>query len=115
VIEGDLIKSAGDTILGGDDKAGVSVILEIVRRLKEEKIAHGDLLIVITVAEEAGIKGAGALDPKYLKAISATHWIARGPRAESLSHRRRTIKSRRGSRAARRTRESSRKKESAPS
>ncbi|MFA6451276.1 MAG: M20/M25/M40 family metallo-hydrolase, partial [bacterium] len=68
VIDGDMIKASGDTILGGDDKAGVAIILEIARILKEEKIPHGDLLIVMTVAEEIGIKGAGALDPKYLKA-----------------------------------------------
>jgi tripeptide aminopeptidase len=68
VIEGDLIKSSGDTILGGDDKSGVAIILEIVRTLKEEKIPHGDLLLVFTVAEEIGIRGAGALDPKHLKA-----------------------------------------------
>jgi tripeptide aminopeptidase len=65
---GDLIKSTGETILGADDKSGVSVILEIVRRLKEDNIPHGDLLIVLTVAEEIGIKGAAAIDPKHLKA-----------------------------------------------
>ncbi len=67
-IDGDIIKSAGQTILGGDDKAGVAVILEMVRRLKEEKVPHGDILIVLSVAEELGIKGAAVIDPKHLKA-----------------------------------------------
>lgn len=78
VVEGDIISSAGDTILGSDDKAGVSVILEVVRRLKEKNIPHGDLLLVFTVAEEIGIKGAARLDPKALEAdfgyvLDSTH------------------------------------------
>jgi len=68
VFDGDIIRSSGKTILGGDDKAGVSVILEIIRRLKEENIPHGDLLVVLTAAEEIGIRGASVLNPKHLKA-----------------------------------------------
>jgi tripeptide aminopeptidase len=68
VVEGDIIRSAGDTILGSDDKAGVALIIEIVRQLKDKNIPHGDLLLVFTIAEEIGIKGAARLDPKLLKA-----------------------------------------------
>src|SRR5699024_3777010 len=40
-IEKDYIKSDGTTILGADDNAGIAVILEAIRVLKEEKIDHG--------------------------------------------------------------------------
>ncbi len=68
VVEDGVVRASGDTILGSDDKAGVAAILDTVRRLKEEGAPHGDILLVFTVAEELGIKGAAKLDPAVLKA-----------------------------------------------
>mgnify|MGYP000856146330 CR=1 FL=1 len=62
VIDGDYIKTAGSTVLGGDDVAGIEVILEALRVLKEEGIEHGDIQAVFTVAEEVGLWGAKNLD-----------------------------------------------------
>ena len=62
VIVGDLIKSDGTTILGGDDLAGVSSILEAIRVVIENDIEHGDIEIVFSVAEEGGLWGAKNLD-----------------------------------------------------
>lgn len=62
VPEGDCLRSAGDTILGADDKAGVALILLAVRRLIEQDLPHGDLWLVFTVAEETGLWGAQHLD-----------------------------------------------------
>ncbi|MEG6510926.1 M20/M25/M40 family metallo-hydrolase [Desulforamulus ruminis] len=56
------ILSAGDTILGSDDKAGVAAILESLRVIKEQNIAHGGLQVVFTVGEEIGLVGAKNLD-----------------------------------------------------
>jgi len=61
-LEGNIIKSDGTTILGADDVAGIVCILEAVRVLKEQKIDHGDIYIVFTVAEELGLLGAKNLD-----------------------------------------------------
>jgi tripeptide aminopeptidase len=58
----------GTTILGADDKAGLSVMLEIIRVLNEQNIQHGDIQFIITVGEESGLVGAKALDPSVLKA-----------------------------------------------
>lgn len=58
----------GTTILGADDKAGLAVMLEAVRTLKEEDIPHGDIQFIITVGEESGLVGAKALDSKLVKA-----------------------------------------------
>jgi tripeptide aminopeptidase len=58
----------GTTILGADDKAGIAVMLEVVRVIKEENIPHGTIQFIITVGEESGLHGAKALDPSLIKA-----------------------------------------------
>lgn len=67
-IENDYIVSDGTTILGADDKAGIAVLLETLRLLKENNLKHGDIQFVITVGEESGLAGAKALDTSLLKA-----------------------------------------------
>jgi len=62
------IRSDGKTILGADNKAGVSAILEILRVLKEKKVKHPRLQIIFTVAEEIGLRGARTLPKKILSA-----------------------------------------------
>lgn len=58
----------GTTILGADDKAGLAVMLEVIRVLKEQAISHGTIQFIITVGEESGLVGAKALDPSLLVA-----------------------------------------------
>lgn len=62
------ITSDGTTALGGDNRAGVAEILEAVREVRENNLPHGDLQLLFTVAEEGGLLGAQALDPKLLTA-----------------------------------------------
>jgi tripeptide aminopeptidase len=62
VREGDIISSAGDTILGADDKAGLAIILAVARKLIKENPSHGDIHIVFTIAEETGLTGARNMD-----------------------------------------------------
>jgi tripeptide aminopeptidase len=54
--------SDGTTNLGADDAAGITIILEILRRIVEQHLPHPPLLIVFTVQEEAGMCGAGGFD-----------------------------------------------------
>lgn len=68
VERGGYIYSDGTTVLGADNKAGVSVILEILKVLKEKKIPHPPLRVIFTVAEEIGLLGAKALPEKVLYA-----------------------------------------------
>ncbi|CAH1210359.1 Peptidase T [Paenibacillus plantiphilus] len=62
------IRSDGTTILGSDDKAGLAAMLEGIKVLKEQGIKHGPVQFVITVGEESGLLGAGALDREHLQA-----------------------------------------------
>jgi tripeptide aminopeptidase len=67
VIEADgLLRSAGETILGADDKAGVAVLLELAADAATVPPAVG-LELVFTVAEERGLRGASELDLAELR------------------------------------------------
>ncbi|NLM53246.1 MAG: M20/M25/M40 family metallo-hydrolase [Firmicutes bacterium] len=68
VVEGDVIKSSGDTILGADDGAGLAAILELLQIVKEKELAHGRIEVVFTIAEEGGLNGAKSLDLSQLQA-----------------------------------------------
>ncbi len=61
VVEGGYVRADGETILGADDKAAVAVLLLLARDLAAEPPA-GDVEIVLTAGEEAGLLGAKALD-----------------------------------------------------
>ena len=51
----DLITASGTTLLGGDDKAGVSIIMTTARHLLEHpEIPHGELRLAFTPDEEIG-------------------------------------------------------------
>ncbi|MDO8986791.1 MAG: M20/M25/M40 family metallo-hydrolase, partial [Coriobacteriia bacterium] len=63
VVSEGIVSSAGDTILGADDKAGLAVILEICRRLVETDAPRPAIKVVFTVCEEIGLAGAKALHP----------------------------------------------------
>lgn len=71
IIEGGYIKSQGDTILGGDNKAGVTAIIEALRTIKEKGISHRPIEVVITISEEAGLLGAKNLDFSKIKSKKA--------------------------------------------
>lgn len=62
------ITSTGMTVLGADNKAGVAVILEILRILKEKKIPHPPIRVIFTIAEEIGLLGAKALPERVFLA-----------------------------------------------
>jgi len=62
LIDGDEIKANGSSILGADDKAATSALLECLRAIKEEGIKHGDLEVLLTVQEEVGLVGAKNFD-----------------------------------------------------
>jgi len=58
--------SDSDTILGADDKGGMAPAIEAVHALKESGMPHGDVVLLLSVAEEIGLKGAAALDIQSL-------------------------------------------------
>ena len=66
--EGDLLKSDGTTILGGDCKAGLTIILEAIESVVRSDIQHLPVEVVFTRAEEGGLVGVHNLDFNLLTA-----------------------------------------------
>lgn len=71
LVEGDTIRSGGDTVLGADDLAGVVEILEAVRSVDEDAKPCRDLEILFTVSEEFFLKGAENFDASKCRAKEA--------------------------------------------
>lgn len=62
VIKEDIVYSSGDTVLGGDDKAGLSMMIEAIQHLQEENIPHPDIYLMFSICEESGMHGAKNMD-----------------------------------------------------
>ena len=69
VLEDGVYRSKGDTILGGDDKAGVAAIVEALTVMKETMIPHGRILAVFTVQEETSLGGSQNFDGRHAEGI----------------------------------------------
>ncbi len=58
----EIIVTDGSSVLGSDDKAGVTVQMGIARYLTSNDIPHGDVYLVFVPDEEIGLRGSKALD-----------------------------------------------------
>ncbi|MBN1295607.1 M20/M25/M40 family metallo-hydrolase [bacterium] len=67
ILDNGWIRSAGNTILGADNRTGIVMILEGMRRFLLSKQRAGDIEIVLTVGEEIGLVGAGHLDVEKIR------------------------------------------------
>ncbi len=68
LVSGDVVRTDGTTVLGGDDKAGIVAILEALRVLREDRIPHGPIDVLFTICEEFGLLGAKHFDVGRLRA-----------------------------------------------
>ncbi len=50
----DIVTSTGETLLGADDKAGVAILMGMIRKLTKENIPCGELYFLFTTDEEVG-------------------------------------------------------------
>ena len=62
VLDGDTLRSEGATILGGDCKAGISIVLEALTSVVESGARHRAVEVAFTRAEEGGLVGVHNLD-----------------------------------------------------
>src|SRR5438034_4019891 len=67
IVEGDIIRTDETTVLGGDDKSGCAVIIEVIRSLKEQNIPHTDIEAIFSICEEVGLLGAKNVDVSRLR------------------------------------------------
>jgi len=68
IVDGDVIRTDGTTVLGGDDKSGIAIVCECVRVCREQGLRHPPIDVVFTVCEELGLLGARHLDFGRLRA-----------------------------------------------
>jgi tripeptide aminopeptidase len=68
VIDEGVVRNAGGTILGADNKAAVVAMLEATRRVVSEGRDHAGIELVFTPQEEIGLLGATELDVSQLRA-----------------------------------------------
>jgi len=68
-IDGDRIDAGGKSILGADDKSGVSIALELLESAIENpaSLLH-PLEVILTVREEVGVQGGRLVDPGLVTA-----------------------------------------------
>jgi tripeptide aminopeptidase len=68
VVEDGVVRNAGGTILGADNKAAVAAMLDATRRLLQENRPHPGVELLFTPKEEVGLLGAAAFDQTRLNA-----------------------------------------------
>jgi tripeptide aminopeptidase len=64
ILRAGVLYSDGSTNLGADDSAGIAIVLELLDRVVQEHLPHPPLVLVFTVEEEVGLRGASAFDPE---------------------------------------------------
>ncbi len=84
VVEDGVVRNAGGTILGADDKAAVVAMLEGVRRVLVENRPHAGIELLFTPKEEVGLVGAGAFDLERLRARVGYVYDHAGPIGEVI-------------------------------
>ncbi len=70
IIKNGIITSDKKTILGADNKAGVAVIMELLKIIKEKPFPHPPIQVIFTVQEETGLKGSKNIRRNWIKAKS---------------------------------------------
>jgi tripeptide aminopeptidase len=68
VVEEGVVRNAGGTILGADNKSAVAAMLEGTRRVLAENRPHAGIELLFTPKEEVGLLGAAAFDHQRLHA-----------------------------------------------
>ena len=58
----ELIVTDGTSVLGADNKAAVTILMDLLDILRREKPPHGDIVVAFVPDEEIGLRGAKAMD-----------------------------------------------------
>ena len=84
VVEDGVVRNAGGTILGADNKSAVAAMLEATRRIVAENRPHGGIELLFTPKEEVGLRGAEAFDHERLNARLGYVYDHAGPIGEVI-------------------------------
>ncbi len=67
LIKDGIIRTDGTTVLGADDKAGIAIMIEVARLLREQDFNDCGVEFLFLAAEEIGLRGARAFDTSKLQ------------------------------------------------
>src|SRR5438094_1566997 len=84
VVDDGVVRNAGGTILGADNKSAVVAMLEGLRRVLAENRPHAGIELVFTPEEEVGLIGAKAFDHDRLRAQGGYVYDHVGPVGERI-------------------------------
>ena len=79
IVDGDRIASDGTTIGGGDDNAGLAIILETLTSMREDCTPSIPVEVVLTREEEPGLIGAHKLDFSKVRSRESIVFDREGP------------------------------------
>jgi tripeptide aminopeptidase len=82
VVEDGVVRNAGGTILGADNKSAIVAIVGAARRVVEGPIPHAGIELLFTPKEEVGLRGAQAFDCSRLAARVGYVYDQAGPIGE---------------------------------
>ncbi len=93
ILKDGIFTSDGTTILGGDDKTAIAIILEVMTVTQENNLPCGPIEVVLTTCEEIGLLGAKHLDFDLLTAkfgyvldsVDMDGIVTRAPAANKVS------------------------------
>ena len=77
-----IIVTDGTSVLGADDKAGVTVMMGLAKYLSSSNDPHGDVYLLFVPDEEVGLRGAYAFDINKLPKNILSYTIDGGPLGE---------------------------------
>lgn len=60
----ELILTDGTSVLGADNKAAVTIVMDLLAQLVRERPPHGDIVVAFVPDEEIGLRGAKIMDIK---------------------------------------------------
>ena len=78
ILDGDTLRSDGTTILGGDCKSGVTIVLEALTSAIEANLDHVPIEVAFSRAEEGGLVGARNMEMSRLTAKRGMVFDAEG-------------------------------------
>ena len=78
-LDGDTLRADGTTILGGDCKAGLTIVLEALASIQESGVPHRPVDVVFTRHEEGGLVGVHHLDFRLVDAKMGVVFDGEGP------------------------------------
>ncbi len=58
----EIIVADGTSVLGADNKAALTILMDLLERFQREKPPHGDIVVAFVPDEEIGLRGAKMMD-----------------------------------------------------